>query len=146
MIGEDIMKLDEFFVTGEPMIYAADAAIAMTVIGIVFVLTYFKKWKWLWTEWLTTVDHKRLGVMYILSAVLMLFRGGIDGIMMRMQLAFPGMNILDEHHYNGVFTAHGVIMILFMAMPFIIGLMNVIVPLQIGARDVAYPFLNAISS
>ncbi|MGB3568997.1 MAG: cytochrome aa3 quinol oxidase subunit I [Priestia megaterium] len=139
------MKLDEFFVTGEPMIYAADAAIAMTVIGIVFVLTYFKKWKWLWTEWLTTVDHKRLGVMYILSAVLMLFRGGIDGIMMRMQLAFPGMNILDEHHYNGVFTAHGVIMILFMAMPFIIGLMNVIVPLQIGARDVAYPFLNAIS-
>ncbi len=139
------MKLDEFFVTGDPVIYAADAAIVLTTIGIIFVLTYFKKWKWLWTEWLTTVDHKKLGVMYILAAVLMLFRGGVDGLMMRMQLAFPDMNILNPHHYNGVFTAHGVIMILFMAMPFLIGLMNVVVPLQIGARDVAYPFLNAVS-
>ncbi|WP_110114439.1 cytochrome aa3 quinol oxidase subunit I [Bacillus sp. CGMCC 1.16541] len=139
------MKWDEFFVTGEPAIYAADVAIVMSIIGIVFVLTYFKKWKWLWTEWLTTVDHKKLGIMYILAALLMLFRGGVDALMIRMQLALPELNILNAHHYNEVFSAHGVIMILFMAMPFLIGLMNVIVPLQIGARDVAYPFLNAVS-
>jgi cytochrome aa3-600 menaquinol oxidase subunit 1 len=139
------MKWSEFFVTGEPLIYAADVAIALTVIGIVFVLTYFKKWKWLWTEWLTTVDHKKIGVMYIISAVLMLFRGGVDALLMRAQLTAPNMKFLNSEHYNEIFTTHGTIMILFMAMPFIIGLMNIVVPLQIGARDVAYPYLNALS-
>lgn len=121
------MKLDEFFVIGEFMIYVVDVVIVMMVIGIVFVLIYFKKWKWLWIEWLIIVDYKRFGVMYIFLVVLMFFCGGIDGIMMCMQFVFLGMNILDEYYYNGVFMVYGVIMILFMVMLFIIGLMNVIV-------------------
>jgi len=133
------VKWDEFFVTGEPLIYMADAAIVLTIIGIVFVLTYFKKWKWLWKEWLTTVDHKKIGIMYIISAVLMLFRGGVDALLMRAQLTVPNNTFLDSQHYNEIFTTHGTIMILFMAMPFIFGIMNIAVPLQIGARDVAFP-------
>lgn len=139
------MRLDEFFVTGDPIIYAADVSIALTIIGIIFILTYFKKWKWLWNEWLTTVDHKKIGIMYIIAALLMLFRGGVDALMMRAQLAMPGMEFLKASHYNEIFTTHGTIMIIFMAMPFLIGLMNVVVPLQIGARDVAFPYLNAVS-
>jgi cytochrome aa3-600 menaquinol oxidase subunit I len=139
------MKWDEFFVTGDPLIYGADVSIAITVIGIVFFLTYFKKWKWLWTEWLTTVDHKKIGILYIISAILMLFRGGVDALLMRTQLAAPEMEFLTSQKYNEIFTTHGTIMIIFMAMPFLIGLINVVVPLQIGARDVAYPYLNAVS-
>jgi cytochrome aa3-600 menaquinol oxidase subunit I len=139
------MKWDEFFVTGEPMIYAAMVSIAVVSIAILAGLTYFKKWGYLWTEWLTTVDHKRIGVMYILAALLMLFRGGVDALLMRAQTSMPENGLLDGQHYNEIFTTHGVIMILFMAMPFIIGLMNVVIPLQIGARDVAFPRLNAVS-
>ncbi|MDN4524676.1 cytochrome aa3 quinol oxidase subunit I [Fictibacillus fluitans] len=139
------MKWDEFFVTGDPLIYGADVSIGLTVIGILFYLTYFKKWQWLWTEWLTTVDHKKLGIMYIASAVLMLFRGGVDALLMRVQLATPDSKFLDSQHYNEIFTTHGTIMIIFMAMPFLIGLINVVIPLQIGARDVAFPYLNAVS-
>lgn len=105
----------------------------------------FKKWKYLWTEWLTTVDHKKIGIMYIISAVLMFFRGGMDGLLMKAQTSQPEMEFLNSQHYNEIFTTHGVIMILFMAMPFLIGLMNVVIPLQIGARDVAFPQLNALS-
>ena len=82
--------------------------------------------------------------MYIISAVIMLFRGGMDGLMIRAQLTFE-TTYLNAEHYNGIFTTHGTVMILFMAMPFVMGLMNLVVPLQIGARDVAYPFLNALS-
>lgn len=139
------MQLDEFFVTGEPLIYAGMVGIALVTSAIIFLLTYFKKWKWLWQEWLTTVDHKKIGIMYILSALAMLFRAGADALMMRTQLAFPDMNFLGAQHYDEVFTTHGTIMIIFMAMPFLIGLMNIIVPLQIGARDFAFPFLNALS-
>ncbi|CAH8767720.1 cytochrome aa3 quinol oxidase subunit I [Paenibacillus dendritiformis] len=139
------MKWDEFFVTGEPMIYGAMASIVIVSLAILIGLTYFKKWGYLWREWLTTVDHKRIGVMYIIAALLMLFRGGVDALLMRTQLAGPDMKILNAQHYNEIFTTHGVIMILFMAMPFIIGLMNVVIPLQIGARDVAFPRLNAVS-
>ncbi|MEQ2525430.1 cytochrome aa3 quinol oxidase subunit I [Robertmurraya yapensis] len=128
-----------------PAIYASMVVIALTVIAIIAGLTYFKKWGYLWREWLTTVDHKRLGLMYIISAILMLFRGGVDAIMMRAQLATPDSKLLDAQHYNEIFTTHGVVMIMFMAMPFIFGFMNYIVPLQIGARDVAFPRLNAIS-
>ncbi|WII35253.1 cbb3-type cytochrome c oxidase subunit I [Paenibacillus thiaminolyticus] len=135
----------EFFVTGDPLIYGADVTIVLTIIAIVFGLTYFKKWGWLWHEWLTTVDHKKIGIMYILSAFLMLFRGGVDALLMRAQLAMPELSFLTPDHYNQIFTTHGVIMILFMAMPFMFGLFNVVVPLQIGARDVAFPFLNALS-
>lgn len=139
------MQLDEFFVTGEPLIYAGMVSIVLVSATVIFLLTYFKRWKWLWQEWLTTVDHKKIGIMYILSALAMLFRGGVDALMMRTQLAFPDMNFLNAQHYNEVFTTHGTIMIIFMAMPFLIGLMNIIVPLQIGARDFAFPYLNAVS-
>ncbi|WP_181350840.1 cytochrome aa3 quinol oxidase subunit I [Thalassobacillus sp. CUG 92003] len=139
------MQLDEFFVTGEPLIYGAMVSIVLVSAAILFILTYYKKWKWLWREWLTTVDHKKIGIMYILSALAMLFRGGVDALMMRTQLAFPDMNFLNSQHYNEIFTTHGTVMIIFMAMPFLIGLMNVVVPLQIGARDVAFPYLNAMS-
>lgn len=135
----------DFFVTGDPLIYGADVSIAMTIVVVVFVLTYFKKWTWLWREWLTSVDHKKIGIMYIISAFLMLFRGGVDALLMRVQLVVPEFNFLAPDHYNEIFTTHGVIMILFMAMPFMFGLFNVMVPLQIGARDVAFPFLNALS-
>ncbi|MNO51179.1 Quinol oxidase subunit 1 [compost metagenome] len=139
------MKWDEFFVTGEPMIYGAMVSIVLVSIAIVVGLTYFKKWTYLWREWLTTVDHKRIGIMYIICALIMLFRGGVDALLMRGQLAMPENGLLDAQHYNEIFTTHGVIMILFMAMPFVIGLMNVVIPLQIGARDVAFPRLNAVS-
>ncbi|KKB33627.1 cytochrome aa3 quinol oxidase subunit I [Bacillus thermotolerans] len=128
-----------------PAIYASMVAIVLTSIALVVGLTYFKKWGYLWREWLTTVDHKRIGIMYLISALLMLFRGGVDAIMLRAQLAVPENQLLDAQHYNEVFTTHGVVMILFMAMPFIIALMNFVVPLQIGARDVAFPRLNALS-
>lgn len=128
-----------------PMIVGSQIAIAVTVLAILVGVTYFKKWGYLWREWFTTVDHKRIGIMYILAALLMLFRGGADAILMRAQTAIPDNGLLDGQHYNEIFTTHGVVMILFMAMPFIIGLMNIVTPLQIGARDVAFPRLNAVS-
>jgi cytochrome aa3-600 menaquinol oxidase subunit I len=128
-----------------PAICASMVAIGLTVIVIIAGLTYFKKWGYLWREWLTTVDHKRIGIMYLISALLMLFRGGADAIMMRAQLAIPENKMLDAQHYNEIFTTHGTVMIIFMAMPFIMAFMNYIVPLQIGARDVAFPRLNALS-
>lgn len=128
-----------------PAIYASMVAIGLSVIAILAGLTYFKKWGYLWREWLTTVDHKRIGIMYLISALLMLFRGGVDAIMMRAQLSAPDNTLLDAQHYNEIFTTHGVVMILFMAMPFIMFFMNFVVPLQIGARDVAFPRLNALS-
>ncbi|MCG1010711.1 cytochrome aa3 quinol oxidase subunit I [Salinicoccus sp. ID82-1] len=139
------MQWDEFFVTGEPLIYIGMVAIVLVSATIIFVLTYFKKWKWLWREWLVTVDHKKIGIMYILLALAMFFRAGIDAMMMRVQLAFPEMNFLNAQHYSEVFTTHGTIMIFFVAMPFLIGLMNFVVPLQIGARDFAFPYLNSAS-
>lgn len=135
----------DFFVTGDPLIYGADVSIALALIAIITVLSYFKKWGWLWREWLTTVDHKRIGIMYIIASILMLFRGGVDALLMRTQIALPDVHFLEPEHYNQIFTTHGVIMILFMAMPLMFGLFNIVVPLQIGARDVAYPFLNSLS-
>lgn len=133
----------------EPIIMGAVGMIIVGGIAVLALLTYLGKWKWLWTEWLTSVDHKKIGVMYILVAMVMLLRGFADAIMMRTQLAVAaataGEGFLPPHHYDQIFTAHGVIMIFFMAMPFVIGLMNIVVPLQIGARDVAFPFLNSLS-
>ncbi|MBZ9726070.1 cytochrome o ubiquinol oxidase subunit I [Mesorhizobium sp. CO1-1-11] len=104
-------------------------------------------WPYLWSEWITSVDHKRIGVMYIVLAMLMLLRGFIDAIMMRTQqvLAIHGPGYLPPEHYDQIFSAHGTIMIFFAAMPFIIGLMNFVVPLQLGIRDVAFPTLNSVS-
>ncbi|MCK8135159.1 cytochrome o ubiquinol oxidase subunit I [Pseudoalteromonas sp. 2CM28B] len=132
----------------EPIIMVTMAVIAVVGLIIAGLITKYKKWGVLWRDWITSVDHKRLGVMYILLALIMLFRGFSDAIMMRAQLALatsgaPGY--LPPEHYDQIFTAHGVIMIIFMAMPFMIGLMNIVVPLQIGARDVAFPFLNNLS-
>ena len=121
----------------------------MVFIGSVLAIVTFKGWwKYLWSEWLTTTDHKRVGVMYVLLALLMLLRGFVDAIMMRSQLAIaagsaPGY--LPPEHYDQIFSAHGTIMIFFMAMPFMVGLMNFVVPLQLGVRDVAFPVLNAVS-
>jgi cytochrome o ubiquinol oxidase subunit 1 len=118
---------------------------ALTVIGL---LTYFKKWKWLYEEWLTSVDHKKIGIMYIILAAVMLARGAMDAFMMRAQQAIaaaPNEGYLDPAHYSQIFTAHGIIMIFFVAMPFMFGLINCILPLQLGARDVAFPFLNSMS-
>ncbi|MED4769713.1 cytochrome aa3 quinol oxidase subunit I [Cytobacillus firmus] len=128
-----------------PTIYASMVAIALTMVAIFVGLTYYKKWGYLWREWLTTVDHKRIGIMYLISALLMLFRGGVDAIMMRAQTAVPENTLLGAQEYNEIFTTHGVVMIIFMAMAFIMALMNFAVPLQIGARDVAFPRLNALS-
>ncbi len=137
---------DKYFMWNEgPMIWTSDVLIVLTSLGIIGVLTYLKRWNWLWKEWLTTVDHKKIGIMYIIAAFAMFFRGGMDGLIIRAQLAVPNNQFLNAEHYDQVFTTHGTIMILFMAMPFIIGLMNIAVPLQIGARDVAFPYLNALS-
>ncbi|MCA1028864.1 MULTISPECIES: cytochrome aa3 quinol oxidase subunit I [Cytobacillus] len=138
--------LDRFAVPNPgPTIYASMVAIALTTIAIIIGLTYFKKWGYLWREWLTTVDHKRIGIMYLISAILMLFRGGVDAIMMRAQTAVPDNTLLGAQEYNEIFTTHGVVMIIFMAMAFIMALMNFVIPLQIGTRDVAFPRLNALS-
>lgn len=125
--------------------YIADVLILITSVGLFGIVTYYKKWTWLWREWITTVDHKKIGIMYIIAAMAMLFRAGVDALMMRTQLAVPNNHFLTAEAYDQIFTTHGTVMILFMAMPLIIGLINVAVPLQIGARDVAFPYLNAIS-
>ncbi|MBX8610279.1 cytochrome o ubiquinol oxidase subunit I [Pseudomonas capsici] len=132
----------------EPIVMVTLAMIALGGLGVVGAITYFKKWSYLWTEWLTSVDHKKIGVMYIIVAMVMLLRGFADAIMMRAQLAMAqngAEGFLPPEHYDQIFTAHGVIMIIFMAMPFFTGLMNIVLPLQIGARDVAFPFLNSLS-
>jgi len=123
---------------------------AIVGFGIVCVLVYvaLKGWvPYLWNEWITSVDHKRIGVMYIFLAMVMLVRGFIDALMMRSQqaLAFRSPGYLPPEHYDQIFSAHGTLMIFFVAMPFVIGLMNVVVPLQLGARDVAFPTLNSVS-
>lgn len=111
------------------------------------ILTYYKRWKWLWKEWLTSTDPKKIGVMYIVVASVMFFRGGLDAAMIWLQQSLSVGNsqgYLDPSHFQQIFTAHGDIMVFFVTMGFLIGLMNLIVPLQIGARDLAFPFLNSL--
>jgi cytochrome o ubiquinol oxidase subunit 1 len=126
------------------------AAAAFVGVGIIGVLTWvtLKGWlPYLWREWITSVDHKRIGIMYILLAMVMLLRGFSDAIMMRSQqaLAFRSEGYLPPEHYDQIFSAHGTLMIFFVAMPFMIGLMNLVMPLQLGIRDVAFPTLNSVS-
>ncbi len=131
-----------------PIIMGAGAFMAVCAIVVLAAITYFRKWKYLWTDWLTTVDHKKIGIMYLILAFVALLRGFSDAIMMRIQQAMAvgsNMGYLPPEHYDQIFTAHGVIMIFFMAMSFVFGLVNIIVPEQIGARDVAYPYLNSLS-
>jgi cytochrome o ubiquinol oxidase subunit 1 len=130
----------------EPIVVATFAMVAIGGLGLVAALTYFKVWGYLWNQWFTSVDHKKIGIMYVILAIVMLLRGFSDAIMMRAQqaIAFNGSEgYLTAHHYDQVFTAHGVIF--FVAMPLVTGLMNYVVPLQIGARDVSFPFLNNFS-
>ncbi|CAG9167820.1 cytochrome o ubiquinol oxidase subunit I [Cupriavidus respiraculi] len=132
----------------EPILIATFAAVVLGGLALVGALTYFKVWGTLWRDWFTSIDHKKIGIMYIVLGLVMLLRGFADAIMMRLQQAIAfGENAgyLPPHHYDQIFTAHGVIMIFFVAMPLVTGLMNYIVPLQIGARDVAFPFLNNFS-
>ncbi|MET0308967.1 MAG: cytochrome o ubiquinol oxidase subunit I [Sphingomonas sp.] len=132
----------------EPIVVATFAVVALGGVALVAALTYFKLWAYLWREWFTTVDHKRIGIMYVILGIVMLLRGFADAVMMRLQqaMAFGGSEgYLVAHHYDQIFTAHGVIMIFFVAMPLVTGLMNYVVPLQIGARDVSFPFLNNFS-
>jgi cytochrome o ubiquinol oxidase subunit 1 len=132
----------------EPIVLVTFAGVALGGIALLGVLTYFKLWGYLWREWFTSVDHKKIGVMYMVLGLVMFLRGFSDALLMRSQqaVAFNGNDgFLPAHHYDQVFTAHGVIMIFFAAMPFVTGLMNFVVPLQIGARDVSFPFLNNFS-
>jgi len=122
---------------------------AVVLVGILAVLAWIVIAGYLpslWREWITSVDHKRIGVMYTLLAMVMLLRGFSDAIMMRIQqaIAFHSQGYLPPEHYNQIFSAHGTIMIFFVAMPFVIGLMNLVVPLQLGVRDVAFPTLNSV--
>jgi cytochrome o ubiquinol oxidase subunit 1 len=122
----------------------------LLIVGITTLLVWvFMKGyvPYLWKEWITTVDHKRIGIMYCLLALVMLLRGFSDALMMRSQqaLAFNGPGYLPPEHYDQIFSAHGTIMIFFVAMPFVVGLMNFVVPLQLGVRDVAFPTLNSVS-
>ena len=132
----------------EPILVVTFIGVAIGGAALLGALTYFRCWGYLWTEWFTSVDHKRIGVMYMVLGLVMLLRGFSDALMMRAQqvLSFgSSQGFLPAHHYDQVFTAHGVIMIFFVAMPFVTGLMNFAVPLQIGARDVSFPFLNNFS-
>jgi cytochrome o ubiquinol oxidase subunit 1 len=131
-----------------PIIMGSVGFVLVCAALVLALITYYGKWRYLWREWLTSVDHKRIGVMYIILALVMLLRGFSDAILMRSQQAVAmgaDHGFLPPGHYDQVFSAHGTIMIFFMAMPFLVGLMNVVVPLQIGARDVAFPFMNAVS-
>jgi cytochrome o ubiquinol oxidase subunit 1 len=133
-------------------LYSAVATVAallvlLVVIGSVVTITIKRGWAYLWHEWLTSLDHKRIGIMYVALAMIMLMRGIIEAVMMRTQqaLAINASGYQPPEHFSQVFSTHGTIMIFFMAMPFLTGLINFVMPLQIGARDVRFPLLNAIT-
>jgi cytochrome o ubiquinol oxidase subunit 1 len=130
----------------QPIPMIASGIVALGILAVLGWVVIKGHLPYLWREWITSVDHKRIGVMYTLLALVMLLRGFADAIMMRAQqaLAFHGQGFLPPEHYNQIFTAHGTIMIFFVAMPFVIGLMNFVVPLQLGVRDVAFPTLNSV--
>nr|HPQ82438.1 cbb3-type cytochrome c oxidase subunit I [Candidatus Saccharimonas sp.] len=141
-------RLSLDYLPHEPATIGAAVAMPLALIAIAVALTYYKKWRWLWREWLTSLDAKKIGVMYIVVAIVMMLRGVADAVMLRMQTALavgdnPGLFSVDT--FQQVFTAHGTIMIFFVAMGLMFGIINVIMPLQIGARDVAFPWLNSVS-
>ena len=136
------------FPVHEPIIMITFAIVAGVGVATFAAITRYRLWGYLWREWFTTVDHKKIGIMYVVLGLVMLLRGFADALMMRAQqaMSFGGAHgYLPPHHYDQIFTAHGVIMIFFVAMPLVTGLMNLVVPLQIGARDVSFPFLNNFS-
>lgn len=144
MLGK--LSFDDF--TNGPIVLIGQLTMIVAALTIIGLLFYFKRWKWLWKNWLTSLDPKKIGVMYIIVALLMLLRGVSDAVLMRIQQALSvgdSQGILTSDHFQQIFSAHGTIMIFFVAMGLMFGLINLIVPLQIGARDVAFPFLNATS-
>src|SRR5271168_4980603 len=130
----------------QPIPLATGAVVLVAILAVLAWVIIAGHLPYLWREWITSVDHKRIGVMYTLLASVMLLRGFSDAIMMRAQqaVAFHSQGYLPPEHYNQIFSAHGTIMIFFVAMPFVIGLMNLVVPLQLGVRDVAFPTLNSV--
>src|SRR6267142_1305572 len=132
----------------QPIVMGATAFMVLLVVGVLGWITQKRAWPYLWNEWLTSVDHKRIGVMYIILGLLMLLRGFSDAIMMRAQQALAAggaQGYLPPEHFDQIFSAHGTIMIFFVAMPLVIGFMNYLLPLQLGVRDVAFPTLNSVS-
>src|SRR3954454_10984517 len=132
----------------QPIIMGASGGVVLVIVLILSWVTLKGYVPYLWREWITSVDHKRVGVMYFLLALVMLLRGFSDAIMMRAQQAVAAggaQGYLPPEHFDQVFSAHGTIMIFFVAMPFVIGLMNFILPLQLGVRDMAFPTLNSVS-
>src|ERR1700734_617457 len=132
----------------EPIPLATVCVLIVGIAGILTIVTWKGWWPYLWREWITSTDHKRIGVMYVILALVMLLRGFSDAIMMRAQLALAAghaAGYLPPEHYNQIFSAHGTIMIFFVGMAFVVGLMNFVVPLQLGVRDVAFPVLNSVS-
>jgi cytochrome o ubiquinol oxidase subunit 1 len=133
---------------GEPLPLISGAVVAAVIVAALALVTVKGWWPYLWREWLTSVDHKRIGVMYVTLGLVMLLRGFSDAIMMRLQQVLAigtAQGYLPPEHYNQIFSAHGTIMIFFVAMPLVVGLMNFVVPLQLGVRDVAFPVLNSVS-
>ncbi|MFS0774371.1 cytochrome o ubiquinol oxidase subunit I [Sphingomonas sp. 1P08PE] len=138
----------ESFPFHEPILFGTFIVVSLLGLGIVGAITRYRLWGYLWSEWFTSVDHKKIGIMYIILGIIMLLRGFSDALMMRAQQAVAfGANqgFLPAHHYDQIFTAHGTIMIFFVAIPLVVGIINFVMPLQIGARDVAFPFLNNFS-
>src|SRR5215468_10859204 len=132
----------------QPLPLYAMGVVGLFILAVLVLVTIKGWWPYLWREWITSVDHKRIGVMYLILALVMLLRGYTDAIMMRSQQAIAiggAEGYLPPDHYNQIFSSHGTIMIFFVAMPFVIGLMNFVVPLQLGVRDVAFPVLNSVS-
>ncbi len=141
-------KLSWAAVHHDKIVMGGVSMMVLSLVGLVALITYAKRWKWLYKNWLTSLDPKKIGVMYIIIGLVMLLRGVADTILLRAQQATSVGNshgILTSDHFQQIFSAHGTIMIFFVAMGLMFGLINLIVPLQIGARDVAFPFLNSIS-
>src|SRR5271165_5814810 len=132
----------------QPLPLYATGAVGIVILAVLGLVTVKGWWPYLWRDWLTSVDHKRIGAMYLILGLVMLLRGYSDAIMMRTQQAIAvgdAQGYLPPDHYDQIFSAHGAIMIFFVAMPLVIGLMNFAVPLQLGVRDVAFPVLNSVS-
>ncbi|WP_444885490.1 cbb3-type cytochrome c oxidase subunit I [Microbulbifer sp. PSTR4-B] len=138
-------KLFTDFSVSEVVASTAGAIVVFATIAILALLTWFRVWGTLWSEWLTSTDHKRIGIMYIVFALVMMTRGLLEGMVMRAQQAAAPDGFLYADHFAQLFSTHGTIMIFFVAVPFVVGLVNFVMPLQIGARDVAFPVLNQIS-
>src|SRR5215203_3293035 len=132
----------------QPIPLYTTIVVFLAVAGVAAWITVKGYWPYLWNEYITSTDHKRIGIMYIVLALVMLVRGFADAIMMRAQQSLAigaSQGYLPPEHYNQIFSAHGTIMIFFMAMPIVIGMMNFVVPLQLGVRDVAFPTMNNVS-